>query len=336
MKKSMKRNCVLAAFATLLLASCTTDLRSPDAIFASDAGVKVNFSAVINNQSGSSMTGSRASGTSWDVGDLIGISCGDNQLNIEYQYNSDGTFTAPGGVAEEIWVLGTQVYPVVAYYPFTGDSGTVPDAIAVTTSDALEQTADGRASLDFLFAETEVEAADPNVTLDFHHAMSRIQLQFEAATGYQLSDIQLYLIGLKTEGTFNTQTGEIVADSASVNDIYYSAITAADNYLVEAIVLPQEIENKFYFQAGMNGAYYEVTFDLTELKPGVSYNYTIVADEYSDNPFVLTITNQTQITDWDNLNGGTITPDPSLAGTDANTTASDWNLNSQTIIPTKK
>ncbi len=335
MKKSMKKNCVLAAFAVLLLASCATDLRSPDAIFASEAGVKVNFSAVISGEDGSSLS-SRASGTSWDVGDLIGITCGENQQNFEYQYNSDGSFTAPGGAAEEIWVLGSQVYPVTAYYPFTGDSGTAPEAIEITTSDALEQTAEGRASLDYLYASTEVEASNPNVTLNFHHAMSRIRLQFQAADGYELSDIQLYLIGLKTEGSFDTQTGEVVADSASVNDIYYSAITEADGYLAEAIVLPQTIDDKFYFQAGMNGAYYEVTFNMSQLEPGVSYNYTIIADAYSDNPFVLTVTDATQISDWTNSDGGEITPDPDLAGTDASSNTEDWDIETEIITPSRQ
>ncbi len=333
----MKKFCLTAATAVLLLASCTTDLRSPDAIFASDAGVKVNFSAVINDPSGDSMSGkTRATGTSWDVGDLVGISCGTTQQNIQYQYNADGTFTATGGTAEEIWVLGTQTYPVTAYHPFTGDSGTLPVYIELDTNSEYQQTAEDREKIDLLYASTEVNASNPNVTLDFQHMMSRIRLTFQAASGYQLSDIQLYLIGLKTTGKFDIETGTITVDSVESVDIYYPTITADDNYVAEAIVLPQTLEEKFYFQAGMNGAYYEVTFDLTELKPGVSYNYTIIADEYSDNPFVLTVTDETQITDWTNSDGGEIMPDPDLAGTDASSSTEDWDIETETITPSRQ
>ena len=74
--------------------------------------------------------------------------------------------------------------------------------------------------------------------------------------------------------------------------------------------------------------------DLKELKPGVSYNYTIQANEYKDNPFVLTITEETQIVGWQNEDGGTIESDPSVAGTDAETTNPSWNITEEEIIPT--
>ena len=39
-----------------------------------------------------------------EVGDSIGISCGNNQQNIHYKYTGDANnmFVAKGGVAEEI------------------------------------------------------------------------------------------------------------------------------------------------------------------------------------------------------------------------------------------
>ena len=73
---------------------------------------------------------------------------------------------------------------------------------------------------------------------------------------------------------------------------------------------------------------------MKELKPGVSYNYTIQANEYKDNPFVLPITEETQIVGWQNEDGGTIESDPSVAGTDAETTNPSWNITEEEIIPT--
>jgi hypothetical protein len=75
---------------------------------------------------------------------------------------------------------------------------------------------------------------------------------------------------------------------------------------------------------------------LTELKPGVSYNYTIQANEYKNNPFELVITEETQINGWQNEDGGTIESDPSEAGTDAETTNPNWNITEETVTPTEK
>jgi hypothetical protein len=49
---------------------------------------------------------------------------------------------------------------------------------------------------------------------------------------------------------------------------------------------------------------------------------------------VLTITEETQIVGWQNEDGGTIESDPSVAGTDAETTNPSWNITEEEIIPT--
>ncbi len=331
----MKQNYLMtAAFALLLFAGCSEEMRDPDPIFSGDAGVKLTFSAVINEQSGTTMS-SRATATAWETGDVIGITCG-TQLNIPYQYNSDASFTSVSST-NEIWVLGTNPMEVTAYYPYTGEAGTTPDAIEFNTGSDNQQTADAREQIDFLFSDAqEVTTGNSDVTLTFNHKMSRIKLTFQAGEGVELSSLQLYLIGLKLNGTFNTTTGEITVDDDSIDDIYYPAIDESVSYVAEAIVLPQTIDGRFYFQAGMGDTYYEVDFDLSQLVGGVSYNYTIVANEYSDGEYTLTITDQTQITDWTNEDGGEITPDPGLAGTDAGTSTNDWEIDTETITPTVK
>ncbi|MCD8292774.1 MAG: fimbrillin family protein, partial [Prevotellaceae bacterium] len=161
---------------------------------------------------------SRATATAWETGDVIGITCGTGQLNIPYEYSGDATFTAVSST-NEIWIMGTNPMEISAYYPFTGDAGTTPDAIELYTSSDNEATEETRATLDVLYSEPqEVTSANNNVTLPFSHAMSRIKLTFQAAEGYSLSDIQLYLIGLKLQGSFNTATGEITVDDDSVDD----------------------------------------------------------------------------------------------------------------------
>ena len=66
----------------------------------------------------------------------------------------------------------------------------------------------------------------------------------------QLSDIDCYLIGLKLEGTFNTMTGATtVSETAKPTDIYWGNVGAVDEYKMQAILLPQTVDNKVSIQA---------------------------------------------------------------------------------------
>lgn len=104
----MKKNYLLVTFATFLLVGCNNEIKDSDINFSKESGAKVSFSAVINNQEASDLV-TRATETSWAMGDKVGITCGSNQANVEYEYTGgeNSLFTATGGNAEEIWVLGT-------------------------------------------------------------------------------------------------------------------------------------------------------------------------------------------------------------------------------------
>lgn len=336
----MKINYVTAAFILLLLAGCSNEVKESDINFSGEAGAKVSFSAVINNQEASDLT-TRAAETDWNSGDKVGITCGTNQVNIEYEYTGgeNSLFTATGGNAKEIWVLGTQEYDVTAYYPFTGTSGEEPIAVEVSTNSENQATAEKREQIDFLYAAGKATAQTPNVKLGFNHVMSRVKLIFQAGEGVTLSDITCYLINLKTDGTFNPNTGvATVNENAIAQDIVWNNVSDADNYTVQAILLPQTVGKEVYIQAGMNGYYYEVHFpNLTELKPGVSYNYTIQANKYEDNQFRLTITGESTINGWNNIDNEPIESDPNVAGTDAETGNQNWTENDPVVItPTEK
>ena len=49
---------------------------------------------------------------------------------------------------------------------------------------------------------------------------------------------------------------------------------------------------------------------------------------------MLTFTEEAQIVGWQNEDGGTIESDPSVAGTDAETTNPSWNITEDEIIQT--
>ena len=101
-------------------------------------------------------------------------------------------FVAKGGVAEEIWVLGTQEYDVAAYCPFVGTSGISQGVVQVLTDSENQATEAKRKYLDFLYATAKASATQPNVQLSFNHKMSRLKVEFKAGDGVELSDIDCY------------------------------------------------------------------------------------------------------------------------------------------------
>ena len=313
-----------------------TDIKETDIQFTGDTGAKVSFSAVINNHEASNLV-TRATETNWEAEDSVGITCGTEQVNIHYKYKGNGLFAAKGRNAEEIWVLGSGEYDVVAYAPFSGTSGEEQPVLEVTTASDNQATAEERAKIDFLFAKGKATSQTPNVTLAFNHVMSRIRLEFQAGEGVDLADITCYLIGLKNNGTFNPKTGETTVSEDPVtdkDDIYWDKIGEQDNYTVQAILLPQKVQGKVTIQARMNGYLYEAEFaNLTELKSGFSYNYIIKTNKYEDNNYVLTITEQTQIIGWEDENHDPITSDPSIAETGTEITNPSWNITEETVTP---
>ena len=78
----MKINYVTAALALLLMAGCSNDVKESDIKFAGESGAKVSFSAVINNQEASELV-TRATETSWEMGDLVGIILNMNTLVVK-------------------------------------------------------------------------------------------------------------------------------------------------------------------------------------------------------------------------------------------------------------
>lgn len=332
------RNFVMSTFAILLLAGCSNEIKESDYKFAGDMGAKVTFSAVINNQNASNL--GRATATSWDAGDIIGITCGSKQVNVSYRYkaNEGNYFEAVDGT-REIWLMGTEQYDVSAYYPYTGTDGAAPAPLAVETTTANQATAADRQKLDFLYASGVANRENSNVQLDFNHVMSRIVLTFQG-DGIVLKDIDCYISGLKLTGTFNTATGKTMVNEDAEVESVNQVLTDDNNHTMTAIFLPQKVSGKeILIEAGMSGIYYKVQLPVTdfpELKAGYSYNYTITAKNYSNEPIRLVIT-ATQINPWTDVNGGTLTPDPGLAGTDAGITSPGWgDIINETVTPTEK
>ena len=224
----------------------------------------------------------RASGTTWDNGDRIGITDIDNDTqygNVPFILKN-GKFEAEGKV---IYIEDTKTHTFRAYYPYNAAGG-----ILTATTDATAQQ--NQPAIDFLFASGATgDKNNPVVSFtdktakggednSFHHRMSRITLTFEAGDGVDFSVVKperYTLDGLLLTGTFNTADGIATADNgAQTGEL---TMDLADGNLTSSIILFPQTVASLPLVVNYKGQEYHATLTMPEgaLQAGNNYTYTV-------------------------------------------------------------
>ena len=259
----------LAALA-LALAACNND----NEILNGDP-VAAQFTADI-------ALATRASGTTWDNGDRIGITDIGNDTrygNVPFILK-DGKFEAEGKV---IYFEDTKTHTFRAYYPYNAAGG-----ILTATTDATAQQ--NQPAIDFLFASGATgDKHSPVVSFtdktgkggennSFHHRMSQITLTFKAGDGVNFSVVKperYTLDGLLLTGTFNTADGIATADNgAQTGEL---TMNLADGNLTSSIILFPQTVASLPLVVNYKGQEYHATLTMPEgaLQAGNNYTYTV-------------------------------------------------------------
>lgn len=267
------------AAVALALAACDNDDK-----YADNEPVAARITANIGES-----TMSRATGTTWDTNDKIGITTfrengdGVNEskyVNMEYiTENADGVFTGTPMYFQD----KTKPVDFVAYYPFTGTQGTAPRPIEAVTS-AENQTAENQPKIDFLYDHrTSIKGSDPKVNFVFSHRMSKLTFTFQNGTGADVSKITSYAIeGLTLAGSFNPADGTATAagDAATLT---MKNVTVTNGVSVPSlIVFPQNTGNKtvdLHIYTNDNQHYAcQLQFGGGEIQCSNDYQYTITVN----------------------------------------------------------
>ena len=264
-------NTRLFAFAALALslAACTNDNEVMD-----NGPVAARINAEISNA-----VATRASGTTWNENDRIGLTgIGTQYDNVPYIMNG-GTFKEDG---EPIYFHTTEEVVFRAYYPYDENGKT----LKATTDDEAQKN---QPKIDFLYA-TGATASTHNPTVNFtdgtkaggkdcsfHHCMSQITLTFVAGDGVSFSAIQpesYTLSGLVLTGSFDTTTGIAKTDdgaqAANLDMPIGSQLTSS------VILFPQTV-TALPLYVKYNGERYKATLNIPEsaLKAGNNYTWTV-------------------------------------------------------------
>ena len=264
--KMKTKKCLFLAAAALTLTACSNDDEN-----LNGGPVAAQVTAGIGGVQ------TRASGTTWDSGDAIGISTIGSTLtsyaNMKYTTSGDGNFTHAADLGGE----DSGMFFQDAEYT---DAGTISD---VTTDDQTMQS-----TFDFLFA-TGATASKSSPTVSFNntvkentsftHRMSRLVLNFIAGPDVNLADLSKYtLSGLSMTGSFNTATGEAKA-TGTASDLTMDAayITSSSSSL---ILFPQAVADAV-LKVELGGQNYTATLTFPKanavqgLESGYSYKYNV-------------------------------------------------------------
>ena len=224
----------------------------------------------------------RASGTTWDNGDRIGIT----DIGNDTQYGNvpfilkNGKFEAEKKV---IYIEDTEPHTFRAYYPYNAAG----DILAATTDATAQQN---QPAIDFLFATGATgDKNNPVVSFtdktgkggednSFHHRMSRITLTFEAGDGVDFSVVKperYTLGGLILTGTFNTADGLATADNgAQAGEL---AMDLADGNLTSSVILFPQTAASLPLVVNYKSQEFHATLTVPEgaLQAGNNYTYTV-------------------------------------------------------------
>ena len=247
----------------------------------------------------------RASGTTWDNGDRIGIT----DIGNDTQYGNVPFILKNGKFETEekvIYIEDTKTHTFRAYYPYNAAGG----ILAATTDVTAQQN---QPAIDFLFASGATgDKNSPVVSFtdktgkggednSFHHRMSRITLTFEAGDGVDFSVVKperYTLDGLILTGTFNTADGIATADNgAQTGEL---AMDLADGNLTSSVILFPQTAASLPLVVNYKSQEYHATLTVPEgaLQAGNNYTYTVKVRNK-----VLEVSEAT-IAKWNDIDGG--------------------------------
>ena len=281
--KTMKHSMVAAL--ALALVACGDENELAGDVQLLDSPKEVSFSA------GSL---SRASGSSWNAEDKVGISAtggGTFYSNVQYQVAEAGASVAFNPVAEAICYTADAPMSFTAYYPYaeTLDNGFI-----------YKNTAETQEGVDFLWSKVDSRpySEAPVVNFTFRHQMALLEVQ--VTSDKDLSRQNVVIGGLKHDGGFNTVIGEAKPKAeAQAQDWTVGTDVSGTEFKFSGFIYPQDA-NELAVKIGEQEAKLSL---LGQNMFQAGYKYTVTAT-IDDGKISAQITiNGNTIEDWKDAAG---------------------------------
>ncbi len=252
----MKKTTLLTIALAATLTACNNDNPTPNT-----GADEPNFSASI-----ATAPGSRAYDSSWESGDVIGISgqSGDKTYsNLKYTTDGTGTFAAAG---DHIYFQDNAEVTFTSYYPWSD---------AAASADTRIQAS--QKAFDYLWAQATGSKSSPNVKFNFAHKMSKVVITARCGSDVTYDEVKNAVLSLgefNASASFDRTTGTVTSKDAATltfannatdeQNAPAAADDAAKTVAYTLIVAPQSFANALTFTATQPGAQtYTAAIDFT-------------------------------------------------------------------------
>lgn len=298
----MKKTLLFSLAMGLVITGCEKGL--DNAVNDETVGTTVNFT--------SSIIKSRATDTSWEAGDEIGVYMQNADdataflnINVKYLNSSENIngFTSETPIAYP----GGEVSFVnfMAVYPYNEN---------ITDGSYLFTLGNNLSDNDIMYASSPlIEAGTANVELTFKHKLSKIVLNVKDENGDPVTGATTVSIDKQcVNGSLNMADGNVVAHGTPSYD---ASVNFADkgNGVYETIVLPDEArEGRIILIKTADGVVYRCPINNVEFESSKRYTFPVVL--YSKEPSVGQPELVPNIDDWtDGLSTGwVVAPDVNI------------------------
>ena len=288
----MKTRILLSAFAALvLLSGCNSDDKQQASSQNDDGRVPILLSSGIGGDTRASQSLQNTQFRKNQTMD-VQITSQDNMTGYDmltyFASDNAGTLQPLNGVFPFYPTNGSPVN-IRAIYP----RGYMNSNNFSVTKISQTSPEDYMAS-DLMFAKVEgVTTQSAAVQLTFRHLMAKIQVNLTGEGGVTLTNSIVKLLGVKTETTFNPQTGEVSVENATgaSSDIKMTTNGAQG---CAAIIVPQSKPSGFLLEIGLqnNDVLHYKTVQNIVFEPGKVYTFNVKVIE-SD------ISVSTTVTPWE-------------------------------------
>ncbi len=293
----MKKNIFILAVATLLMVGCENDTDT-SVIHPNEIRVEA------------SVKQTRAAGTSFEIGDKMGLYAveynGDNvaELQVAGNFINNEPLTYNGTA----WAGGRTLYwsenpcDFYAIYPCQKPA-TVSEYLFDLPTDQnspeTDNTLSGYEAADLLWAKaTKVSREDGAVQLRFKHMMSRVVVKIERGETYEgelPEDITVHLYNTVTTAVVDFTQGSLQKYAYGDKNTITMKQVSEDTFT--AIVIPQNIERRTpLVEVTMEGIAYLLSYS-TSFRPGYQHTITVTLNT-SPEQEKIKINIEGEINDW--------------------------------------
>lgn len=267
----MKTKNTLFTLLCILLCACEGETIDPE-----EGGRPLQFQAGIEEMK------TRATDTSWEKDDIIGIymvkagqALNASALRHNVAYTTTGTTTfKPKKEAEEIILPfdGSNV-DFFCYYPFKENITNFAYPVDVSTQSL-------QSAIDLMYSNNakNINSKNPNVQTQFYHQLSKIILNIGKDATVDLSDLTVILSNAGTHASFDLASGSLSAVSQLGN---IQLKTSDNGSSAEAILIPENDLSKMslWFILGDELEKYVVALsevgEITSFEKSTKYTYNV-------------------------------------------------------------